>query len=70
MSQNLFHNIDYEAIDSFKESKYRKLLAANPKHIQRCRISTIAAIKMMNHANMGVEKGIKTSATGKPIEVS
>ena len=63
------HDINYDEVNDFKENQFRQLLSSNPKYIINCNINAIAAMKMMNHANMGVEKGIKTSATGKPIEV-
>lgn len=53
-----------EAIDKVRREQ---LWMNDPKYFRRVRICPSAAIKMMRHAQFGVEKGVKKS--GKPIEI-
>jgi COP9 signalosome complex subunit 5 len=46
-----------------------KPFLSDPKYFKNARISPSAAMKMMQHVQTGVEKGVKTSLTGKPTEV-
>lgn len=50
-----------------KEVRNNKVWMQDPKYFKKVIISPSATMKMMNHANSGVEKGIKNG--GKPVEI-
>lgn len=53
--------------DVLKEVRNNKVWMQDPKYFKKVIVSPSAAMKMMNHANSGVEKGIKNG--GKPVEI-
>ncbi|KAJ0404168.1 hypothetical protein ATCC90586_008619 [Pythium insidiosum] len=53
--------------DVLKEVRNNKVWMQDPKYFKKVIVSPSAAMKMMNHAHSGVEKGIK--AGGKPVEI-
>ena len=60
----------YYQIDDSKLAKVReqKLWKNDPKYFKSTRLSPSAVMKMLSHANSGVEKGM-SSQGGKPVEV-
>uniref|UniRef100_A0A7S3PF33 COP9 signalosome complex subunit 5 n=2 Tax=Aplanochytrium stocchinoi TaxID=215587 RepID=A0A7S3PF33_9STRA len=54
--------------DELTALRNAKAWMADPKYFKKVKVSGVAAMKMMNHAVSGVEKGMK-SAGGKPVEV-
>jgi COP9 signalosome complex subunit 5 len=53
--------------DVLKDVRHNKVWMQDPKYYKKVIVSPSAAMKMMNHAHSGVEKGIK--AGGKPVEI-
>ena len=58
-------------VDEAKLTTLRTLrpFLKDPKYFKNVQISPSATMKMMMHVQSGVEKGIKSSLTGKPTEV-
>lgn len=50
-----------------KEVRANKVWMQDPKYFTKVIVSPAATMKMLNHANAGVEKGIKNG--GKPVEI-
>lgn len=50
-----------------KDVRNNKVWMQDPKYFNKVIVSPAATMKMLNHANSGVEKGIK--AGGKPVEI-
>jgi COP9 signalosome complex subunit 5 len=55
---------DQGKVDSIQSSKP---WVSNPKHFKTCRVSALAATKMLEHALQGVHKGQQRG--GKPLEI-
>jgi|TARA_B110000879_G_C10922514_1_gene412699 hypothetical protein len=62
---------DAAALESVKQAKpwYDGDGATNPKYFKTCYVSAGAAVKMLEHALRGVEKGMM-SENRMPVEVS
>mmetsp|Transcript_5623 Transcript_5623/g.6455 ORF Transcript_5623/g.6455 Transcript_5623/m.6455 type:complete len:386 (-) Transcript_5623:139-1296(-) len=54
--------------ESLQKVRNAKAWMSDPKYFKKVKVSGVAAMKMMNHAVSGVEKGMK-SPGGKPVEV-
>jgi COP9 signalosome complex subunit 5 len=59
------YGADEEAV---LEVRNNKLWMQDPKYFKKVIVSPSATMKMLNHANSGVEKGIKSQG-GKPVEI-
>ncbi|RLN59062.1 hypothetical protein BBJ29_003103 [Phytophthora kernoviae] len=53
--------------DVLKDVRNNKVWMQDPKYFKKVIVSPSATMKMLNHANSGVEKGIKNG--GKPVEI-
>ena len=64
------YKVDKAALDAVKAAKpwYAGDGATNPKYFKTCYVSAAAAVKMLEHALRGVEKGM-SSANRMPVEV-
>ncbi|CAM9638719.1 unnamed protein product, partial [Heterosigma akashiwo] len=62
---DIFYAFDEAKLE---EVRSNKLWMQDPKYFKKVMISPSATMKMMMHANSGVEKGMK-SGGGKPVEV-
>ncbi|TMW68792.1 hypothetical protein Poli38472_006260 [Pythium oligandrum] len=58
------YGVDEEVL---KDVRANKVWMQDPKYFKKVIVSPSAAMKMMNHAHSGVEKGIKNG--GKPVEI-
>ena len=65
-AQDQCYAIDNVALDSLRTDKP---FLRDAQYFKNVKISPSATMKMMMHVQSGVEKGIKTSVTGKPTEV-
>ena len=63
-SDRFFEN-DIGTLENIKETH---LWTSDPKYFKSVRISATASMRMLTHAMVGVEKGLK-SANGFPLEV-
>ncbi|KAG5185577.1 COP9 signalosome complex subunit 5A [Tribonema minus] len=63
-SSDSLYSFDEESLRKVREAKP---WATDPKYFKKVKISPSAAMKMLMHANSGVEKGIKKG--GKPVEI-
>ncbi|OQR86968.1 COP9 signalosome complex subunit 5 [Achlya hypogyna] len=54
--------------DRLNEVRANKLWSQDPKYFRRVQVSPAATMKMLSHAQSGVEKGM-SSPGGKPVEV-
>ncbi|CAM9755852.1 unnamed protein product [Chrysoparadoxa australica] len=63
-NKNLMYSYDEEKLEAVRKSKP---WMQDPKYFKKVKISPSAAMKMLMHANSGVDKGIKKG--GKPVEV-
>lgn len=64
-SDTAFYSFDPTELDQVRSSK---AWMQDPKYFKRVHVSACAAMKMMQHAVSGVEKGLQSQG-GKPVEV-